>query len=134
LNSNTDQSFKAQMIQEAEKAVNYQRKQREILQEELELIDAKEQEARAVLQLLKTGSAPSMRNGKRLVSKEEFLEAIQAAGVDGQVFKPGDLAELLGMNSGHVAGRLKKMAGNDDTVVMVEAGGPGVPSKYKLKG
>lgn len=121
------------MILKAEEAVNQQRKRREVLEKEISFVNAKEEEARAVLQLLKTGSAPQMRNGKRMVSKEEFLEAVGAAGVNGQVFKPGEVAELLGMQSGHVAGRLKKMASNDEAVVMVESGGPGIPSKFKLK-
>lgn len=126
-------SYKEEAIGNAEQAINRKRQRRKQLEAELATLEQEENEARAVLQLLKTGNAPQMRNGKRIVSKEELLEAIQAAGIDGQEFTPGDIAELIGDGSSTVAGRLKRMASNDDGVVMVSAGGPGIPSKYKMK-
>lgn len=126
-------SYKDNMIATTEQAINAKRSKRKQLQEEIELLEAEENEARAILQLLKTGTAPAMRNGKRVVSKEEFGEAIQAAGVNGQEFTPGDLAELLGVPAAPLAGRLKRYAGEGQMVVMVAAGGPGIPSRFKVK-
>lgn len=126
-------SYKDSMIQQAEQAIDTKRKKRKQLQEDIELLESEENEARAILQLLKTGSAPQMRRGKRVVSKEELLEAISAAGVDGQEFSPGDLAELLSAPASSLAGRLKRYASEDMHVVMVSPGGPGIPSKYKIK-
>jgi chromosome segregation ATPase len=126
-------SYKEEAIANAEQAINRKRQRRKQLETELAELEQEENEARAVLQLLKTGSAPAMRNGKRIVTKEELLEAIQAAGIDGQEFTPGDIAELVGDGASTVAGRLKRMATNDEVIVMVAAGGPGIPSKYKMK-
>lgn len=126
-------SYKDQAITNAEQAIDAKRKRRKALEEELLEIEQEESEARAVLQLLKTGNAPTMRNGKRVVSKEEFLEAIEAAGDSGQEFSPGDVAELVGAAAGPIAGRLKRAAGEGIHVVMVTPGGPGIPSKFKLK-
>jgi uncharacterized protein (DUF3084 family) len=126
-------SYKDGMIAQTEQAINAKRKRRRELEEEIQTLEQEENEARAILQLLKTGSAPAMRNGKRIVSKEEFTEAVEAAGANGAEFTPGDIAELLGDAAGAIAGRLKRTAGTGELVVMVSAGGPGIPSKYKLK-
>lgn len=127
-------AYKDDMIATTEQAINSKRKRRKQLETEIATLEAEENEARAILQLLKTGTAPAMRNGKRVVTKEEFLEACEAAGANGGVFTPGDVSELLGMAGGAVAGRLKKAAGMGEGVVMVSAGGPGIPSQFKLKG
>lgn len=126
-------SYKDEAIANAERAIDSKRKRRKQLEVEIAELEQEENEARAVLQLLKTGTAPAMRNGKRLISKEELLEAIEAAGVNGQEFTPGDVAELVGMTGGAMAGRLKKLAGTGETVTMIAAGGPGVPSRFKIK-
>lgn len=126
-------SYKDTAIQQAEQAIDSIRKRRKNLEAEIAEMEQNENEARAVLQLLKTGNAPQMRNGKRVISSEEFLEAVGAAGVDGQEFTPGDIAELLGTSSTSMASRLKRHATDDMYVEMVAAGGPGVPSKFKLK-
>lgn len=126
-------SYKDTAIQQAEQAIDSIRKRRRNLEAEIAEMEQNENEARAVLQLLKTGNAPTTRNGKRVVSKEEFLEAVGAAGVNGQEFTPGDIAELTGAPASGFAGRLKKAAGQGEHVVMVAAGGPGIPSKFKLK-
>lgn len=125
--------YKDDAIASAEQAINAKRKRRQQLQSEIAELEVEESEARAVLQLLKNGSAPKMRGGKRIVDRKEFVEALEAAGHGDTVFTPGDVAELLGLNSTSTAGRLKRMAGQGDLIEMVEAGGPGIPSKFKLK-
>lgn len=126
-------NYKETMIAQTEQAIDTKRKKRKELEEEVEQLETDEAEARAFLQFLKTGTAPAMRNGKRVVSKEEFLEAVEAAGVNGQEFTPGDIAELVGAPASALAGRLKRAAGMGEDVEMVSAGGPGIPSRFKLK-
>lgn len=126
-------TFKEDMILSAEKAIDSKRKRRAQLEEEIAALEVEENEARAVLQLLKNGTAMKMREGKRLVGREEFVEAVQAAGHDGTTFSPTDVSDLLGMNNSSAAGRLKKMAKANDLVETVEVGGPGKSSIFRLK-
>jgi hypothetical protein len=126
-------SYKDTLLIQIEGQINSLRKKREQLEGDLREATANEDEARALLQTLKTGNGPKMRGGKRIISQAEFTEALEAAGHNGTVFTPGDVAGLLGVPSATAAGRLKRNAGDGVLVEMVEAGGPGIPSKFRLK-
>lgn len=122
-------SFKDQMIQNAEVAINAKRRRKQELLDEVADLERDEQEARAVLQLLRTGKASGTY---KTISKQEFEEAVRVAGADGAVFTPGDLAGLLGIATNTAAGRLYKSSVRDGSVEQVQKGGPGVSAQYKL--
>lgn len=125
--------LKDQMIIKAEEAVNQQRKRREILEDELSLINAREQEARDLLALLKTGAVPTTNGKPRSPTNEEFVEALEAAGADGETFTSATVGDLLGMTANAASQRLRKGIGAE-RVTVVKPGGPGIQTIYKLKG
>jgi hypothetical protein len=125
-------SYKDKMIADAENAINQFRKKRALLEEELLEIEIAEEDARSVLQLLKTGKVENQPNGKRkVVSQKKFREAVQGLGEGGARFTPKQVAEALGMNNDAAALRLRENLGT--LVVKVEDGGPGKSPKYILK-
>lgn len=124
--------LKDQMIIKAEEAVNQQRKRREILEEELAQINAKESEARELLQLLKTGSVATSNGKPKPPGNEEFLEAVEAIGSEFPEWTAAQVAELLGISGGAASQRLRKGAGGT-RVQVIKQGGPGIPTTYTLK-
>jgi hypothetical protein len=125
-------SLKEQMILKAEEAVNQQRKRREILEEELAQINAKESEARELLQLLKIGNVPVSNGKPKAPTNEEFLEALETVGAGGEPFTSQQVADLLDMSRGAASQRIRK---DPDAypIVVIKQGAPGVSTIYKLK-
>lgn len=90
-------SYKETAIAEAERVINVKRARRTDLEQELAEVQSEEDEARAVLQLLRTGKVTTSTSKRSMTSVEEYRDAFRILGEDGEEFGAGDLAKLLGI-------------------------------------
>lgn len=134
-------SLKDQYIQQTENHINKLMEKKELLQRDLEDVEAAEKEARDMLQFFKSGnhvgnngSTPKRQD---LVTTEDFIAAIKVVGETQSRFTSTDVAEVLGgkQYSKTCTNRLRAMvnkSGNSGLVVKVVEGGPGVSAIYSL--
>lgn len=107
----------------AEAVINAKRKKKEELYAEIEVIESEEQEARAILQLLKGGKV--ITGTRSLITGAEYLEAIQAISEDKPEFTHHDLSDWTGATPAAASQKVKNLLA-DGTLVVAQERGPGV--------
>lgn len=118
-------SFKETMIQQAEAAINSKRERKAQLEDELSTIDTEMEEARAILQLLRTGKVST--NGKRrLNSHGDYMAAIDSFE---DTFTKNDVAELMGLTTEAAGQKLRAM----NEIEVVQERSPGIPTAIYRK-
>jgi ribosomal protein L19E len=116
-------AFKDNMIIEAEKAINSAVSRRKILEDELDQVAKSEEEARMVLQLLKTGRVVSSKT-RSLNSHDDYMTAIETIQQDKYEFDHHDLAGLLDVSRAAASQKVKTLI-EDGTLVITRKRGPG---------
>jgi CRP-like cAMP-binding protein len=93
------EDLKADLIRQVEQRVDLLRKEEERLTEQLAEIEPKLEEARIMLQLIKTGKAdkPKQSSKRRTMVKRE--DAVEALKLFSESFTSKDYAEVLDMNT-----------------------------------
>jgi Fic family protein len=127
-------AFKDRMVQEAERAIDSARKRRMELQDELAEVQGTEDEARAILQLLKSGKVVTADYGasKSMRSHEDYLEAIRVLIEDKGDFDAEELANLMEVTKGAATQKMKTLREEGFIAVSVERK-PGIPrTRYKF--
>lgn len=116
--------FKENMIHEAEVAINSKRERRAQLEDELSTIDTEMEEARAILQLLRTGKVTPQNDHKRNVTTvEEYQDAFRVLGENGKTFVAADLAELLNITKNAAYAAVARFVENDFLIKISERNG-----------
>jgi DNA gyrase/topoisomerase IV subunit A len=93
------EDLKADLVRQVEQRVDLLRKEEERLTEQLAEIEPKLEEARVMLQLIKTGKAdkPKQASKRRTMVKRE--DAVEALKLFTESFTSKDYAEVLDMNT-----------------------------------
>lgn len=120
-------SFKDSTIMNAEAVINSKRKKKEELYAEIEFIESEEQEARAILHLLKGKPLPDPKSNK-ITSHQEYMEAIRAILDEKPDFDNSDLSDLLGVSRPAASQKIKNLLA-DGTLVVAYERGPRIPSR-----
>lgn len=122
----TMSQLKEQMLHQLEQSVNKYRTQRQDLEEQLEEVRTLEDEARGMMQLLKTGkTVTKTKSGRGFTSPEDYLEAAMTLQADGTPITRHTLSELTGSSAAAATQKLSQWLTEGITEV-TKPRGPGV--------
>lgn len=114
-------SYKEEAIRNAEFVINAKRKRRSVLEGELIECQQEENEARAVLQLLKTGKVSAR---KVMANHDDYMTAIKT---NPEAFTKDSIADLIGATPQSASQKLRKLE-LDGIIAVKYARGTGYPT------
>lgn len=98
--------LKGRMLTDAEKVVNDLRKRKEFLQNELAEVNEQEEEARELMQLLRTGKVQRSRDGRIQATAKDYYTALETL-EEAEAFSIPDVMDLVGATQGAVNQKLR---------------------------